>query len=417
MTQQMDEVLMAVYYINLLLIAGLAYPLCLRKPTQAKKLVYLLITFGYMWFLAAYRVNIGFDYHTYIRIFERFQGFQTLPEIFSTEFEPGFALLNKLLTLFVTSPVAMYGVYAAIIYIPVIWFIFRYSQDAWLSTWLYVTTTYFYSSMNFIRQNIACGIVLLGYGFLRDKKPIPYFLVVLLGATFHKTALIMIPIYFFAHIPLSRKMGIFYGSAAVTLFLFAPWIIDFMIDYPLNFLFSGYKNSIYVESVLSPVFLLVPFVIFGACLSLLPAWRKRDPNADLLTNLMMFSAIIWLFITRSMILERFSHYAYMLSMVAVPAALRCLMSPPEAYEQLAELKERERGDHKKGKLRSKEEQHKLRQLAQDISDHRKYYWSAVAALALITFLYNEFGQHVNGFHNVFPYQSVFEWLNTKPPAA
>jgi len=408
------EVNMTVYYINQLLILGLAFPLCLYKPNKIKKAAYLAVTFGYMWFLATFRVGIGFDYLSYIDIFVKIKAAPDLSAAFDMMYEPGFELLTWVMTRFVTSPVMMYGVYSAIIFIPVAVFIFCYSRDVWLSTWMYMTLSYFYSSMNFIRQNIACGILLLGYKFLREKKPVPYLCIVLLGACFHKTALIMIPIYFLSHLRLGKKTGIFYACATLIGYLTSTAILNFITSYPFKHeifrIFQSYKDSRYIDPAygFSLTFLIVPFVIFGACLALRPIWEKRDPDANMLLNMMLFSSIMWLFITRHFIIERFSHYAYLLALVAIPSALACLQSSREDYALLAELEAKEKQDGKGGKSKGKAELNQVRQLRQNISDHKKYYWSAVVALLLITGIYNEFGQHVNNFHNVFPYQSVFE---------
>lgn len=397
---------MAVYYINQLLMLGLAYPLCLRKPNKIKKIAYLAITFGYMWFLATFRVNIGYDYKNYIEIFASVQSAAGLSEALALPYEPGFILLNRLLGAFASSSVVMYGVYSFLILgmvgLAIYWYVPH--RDAWLATWSYVMLSYFYTMMNFIRQSLAVAIVFLGYRFLRDKKPVPYFILVLLGASFHRTALIMIPLYFLAHIKLSKVTGIIYAAGTLLAYLLSPWLMDF----GLGLINSGYRGTIYVdpEYGFSFIFLLVPTVIFAACLCLLPLWQKRDPHANLLTNLMMFSWIIWLFITHHFILERFSHYSYILALVAIPAALGALKAPDEDYAALARM---ESGADSK-KKKSKEGLFEHKQLKQRISDHEKYYWSAVAAFVLVTWLYNEFGQHINGFHNVFPYQSVLPWL-------
>ena len=393
---------MLVYYINLLLILALAYPLCLRKPSKAKKLVYLGITFSYMWFLATFRHGIGFDYFSYIEIFEKVRAAQGFSALLALPYEPGFVLLSKLMTLFIHNHTVMYGVYELLILAPVVWFIYRYCKDAWFSTWLYVTLTFFYTSMNFTRQSLACSIVVLGYRFLRDKKPVPFLLLVLLAASFHYTALIMLPVYFVCHLPLSKWRATAYAGVTLVAYLASEAVLYFVTQY----FFKSYRDSIYVTPF-SPVFLFIPFTVFGACLALSPIWKKRHTESTMLLNLMMYSAIIWLFITKHFILERFSMYVYVFVLLALPQAISCLRCTPEDFA----LRESLLAQGKNKGPKSKGDAAALRRLSQKISDHEKYYWSAVAAALLITLLYNDFGANVNGFHNVFPYQSVLEWLN------
>jgi len=385
---------MAVYYINLSLILGLGIPLCVIKPAKWKSALYLAVIFGYMWFLASFRQGIGFDYQNYIDIFQRHKNAPIFDEMTAAGLEPGFILLNKLMSFFTINPAAMYGIYSFLILAPVALFIYRYCKDIWLSAWLYVTVTFFYSIMNFIRQGLACSVILLGYGFLRGKKPVPFIAVVLLAACFHKTALIMIPVYFLCHIKLTWRLGAVYTGLTLVLYLASGFIVDTVTD----FIFTGYKDTIWLEAGMPMRFLFIPAVMFAVCLSLKSVWEKRDPDANLLLSLVMFSFICWLFITNHFILERFGMYMYIFIIAAIPSALASLKAPPEIYDKYDELKE--------NKKFSKE----LSAYGKKIREHKKYYWCAVAAVIIITFCYHEYGAHAGGFHGVFPYKSVFNWL-------
>lgn len=395
---------MAVYYVNLLLILVAAVPLCIIKPARWKKILYIVLTFSYMWFLATFRQDIGFDYRAYIAIFENVKAAGSFSELLAQPQEIGFVLLTKLMAMFVPNAVVMYGVYEVLILVPVAWFIYRYCKDVWLSVWLFVTLTFYYISMNFIRQALAGSVVLLGYKFLREKKPIPFFLIVILAALFHKTALIMIPVYFFAHIRLDKKWGAIYAAAALLFYLFSEQIVDVYT----RFFFSGYRDTIWLEEGFPLMYVLFPAAYFATCLVLRSRWEKREPDADLLLNLMLFSVIIWLFITRHFILERFSLYVYYFVILALPSALSSLKCSDEEIREHAEMKAR-LDSGKKGKP-SKEALAAYNALGQKISDHKKYYVCAVAALILVSAIYHDFGANVNGFHGVFPYQSVLEWL-------
>lgn len=387
---------MAVYYWNLVLILALGLPLCVYKPNKIKKAVYIGISMAYLWFLATFRQGIGFDYYSYIEIFEQVRQARGFTALMGVSFELGFTLLTKVMTLFIHDPTVMYGVYELLILAPIAWFIYRYCRDAWFSVWLYVTLTFFYTSMNFTRQSLACSVVVLGYRFLRDKKMVRFLLIVALAALFHKTALIMAPVYFLCHIKLNKKTGIAYGALVLTGYLTSGLILDFVTDY----IFTYYKGDATYLSAFSPIFLVVPIAVLGACLALWSTWRKRYPEADMLLNLMLFSATAWLFITKHMILERFSMYLYIFCIIAVPQAISCLLRPQEDLDKLEKLQ----AAAGKG-AKSKSEQGAIKTLAQSIDEHKRYYWSAVVAMLALTLIYHEFGANVNGFHRVFPYRT------------
>jgi len=381
----------------------------MRKPNKIKTAAYLTITFGWMWFIATFRYGIGFDYYSYIEIFEQIRGAQNLSALWDFRYEPGFALLTWIMTFFIgdanitANATAMYGVYQVFILLPVVWFVYKYCKDAWLSTWLYATLTFFYISMNFTRQALAASVSLLGYRFLCEKKPIHYFAVVLLAASFHVSALIMVPIYFLCHIRLSKKLAIFYGSAVVFVYFTSELILDFVT----RFVFTSYIGTTYLEWGFSFRYMFVPTLIFAACLVLLKLWERRDPDAMMLTNMMMFSFVIWLFSTRHLILERFSMYPSILLMVAVPAMVSALRPSEESLSEFSAL----------SSASSKEAVSKRTKLAKTIKEGREFYWSAVAAVIIVTFIYHSLGINMGeyGFHNVFPYMSVFEWLGEVIP--
>lgn len=401
-----------VYSILLFFILFLGLPLMLYKPDETKKsqtifkamkIGYLVLIFGYMWFLAAFREGIGFDYYSYIGIGENIAALSTLQELFAYDLEPGFVLLTKLIKMISDSTVFMYAVYAALTLIPIAYFIYRHCEDVWFSTWLYITLSFFYCNMNFIRQSLACSIIVLGYGFLRRKQPIPFILVTLLAATFHRTALIMIPIYFLVQITLNKKIVIGYSILVLITFLASEPILNLVTTY----IFKSYKESRYVTRGYSLVFLVIPVTALIVCISLFWTWRKRDPDASMLLNMVIISSTIWLFSTKHMIIERFSMYNYVFLLVAIPSALRSLKASPETVAEQQELQEKlDRQTHRP----RESDVYKLEELTMKVEDHKKYYISAVVAVLLITFLYNNFGMHINGFHKVFPYQSVLEWF-------
>jgi len=391
---------MAVYYINLALIFLLAFPLCIIKPTKWKKAVYLAITFGWMWFLATFRYNIGFDYDSYIDIFDQLTQSGSIKTMLDKGFEPGFLLLTRFMTFFVQSSVVMYGIYSAIIFIPVAWFIYKYCDTAWLSTWLFVTLAFFPTELNFIRQGIACSISLLGYKFLREKKLLPYLLIVLLAASFHKTALILIPIYFLCHIKLNKKLAIFYASATLVAYMTSEFILDFVTRH----IFSSYIGTIWLTEGFPLYFIIIPIGIFATCVAFYPFWKKRDPDSSMLLNLIMFSTIIWIFITRHFILERFSMYVYIFVLIALPSAISCFKASADDIKKLETMKAE--ASSKKSKP-SKEAQAAITALSVKIEDGKKYYWSAVIAIMVVTLIYHEFGANVNNFHGIYPYTSIF----------
>lgn len=71
----------------------------------------------------------------------------------------------------------------------------KYSVDLWLAFFIFVATTDYLSWMqNGIRQFIAVTLILLFSDWIFEKKYISFFVVVVIAATIHSSALLMIPI-------------------------------------------------------------------------------------------------------------------------------------------------------------------------------------------------------------------------------
>ncbi len=87
-----------------------------------------------------------------------------------------------------------------ITFVPVLYIIYKYSHPYEMAIFLFMATGYFGMGMNGIRQYCAAGILILGTKFLFSTKKsafIKYAAVVLIAWLFHKSAVFMLPVFFF----------------------------------------------------------------------------------------------------------------------------------------------------------------------------------------------------------------------------
>ena len=402
---------MLIYGINLTLALGLGILLCEFRPNQRKKIAYLAAAFGFMWFLGTFRDGTGYDYEAYINIFSDCIAFSWGEMFERVNFEPGFLILTKLMTYFVDNSILMYGIYTALILVPVAVFLYRYSDNLWLSTYLFIALTFFATSMNFIRQSIAASIVLWCYPFLKRKKIVPYLFVVLLASLFHRTALIMIPVYFFAQLRLSKGLLAFYGVSVGVVYLFSEQILSLVTKLAA----SGYESTIYLEEGLEPLHVVIPALVFAFLMMMRKSMAERfdERDAILLTNLALFAMVIYLFITKHFILERFSIYVNQFVMISLPMACACFKPAPgliEYRDSLADEIERSKGGEGKNLAL------KFRECQKQISAAFSTYYGAAALCVAGTIWYYLFGltDGERGFHGIVPYLSVFDWISQLP---
>lgn len=167
--------------------------------------------------------NVGADtkmYHnmyTNMSIFNNFQYART--DWRYGRVEIGYGLLEYIVSR--KFPFQVFLMIAAIISIvPIAVAIYRYSENIFLSLFLYIAFGYFSFAMNGIRQAIAIGICFCAFLASREKKFIKFIILIAIATLFHKSALLFIPVYWLEKIPLNKKTIIIYVSALAGSFVF-----------------------------------------------------------------------------------------------------------------------------------------------------------------------------------------------------
>lgn len=110
-------------------------------------------------------------------------------------FEPGYIILNKIVSLTGLSITAFYFVVAVIIYVSVARFVYRYSNNVWFSMALFWMLGGYQYSLGILRQTIACAICLWAVDYIIQRKSLQFAIIVALAIAFHSTALCIVPLY------------------------------------------------------------------------------------------------------------------------------------------------------------------------------------------------------------------------------
>lgn len=109
----------------------------------------------------------------------------------------------------------------------------RTQLQAFLAIILFITLFLPYA-ISAVRQSFAIGCVMWSYKFIRQRKLLPFLIIILLASTVHKSVLIFIPYYWIAAIKNVRALSF----AAV---LLIP--VMFMLARPLTVLLVDVSNS------------------------------------------------------------------------------------------------------------------------------------------------------------------------------
>lgn len=398
--------------VYLILLAGIAVSGILLteiKPNKIKRIIYVSLVFLCLILLASFRYAIGNDYFSYISIFQTLNGLLgEHPNLESNTYEPLFILLTKLIGLFTKNSEIYTAVYSMCSLVPAGIAVYLYSKKPMISCFTYVCFAFFYMSMNFTRQAIAVSVILLGWKFFRDRKIIPSMLIILAAAGFHYSALIMIPIYFLAAFK-PRPLIVGIEAAAVTVvYIFSDKLITLAAKL-LGGKYEEYLDSQYFTRGLSPVYVILPILIFVAVYATFLIKDRHEGTSiedNLFANLMFYQAIIWILITKHSIMERLSYYPFVFSVLAIPASamyIETLISDIRGFDEIKRrLAETEELTEEWLELMrsSVKQKHKMKK-------GKAAYAISLIAICGVSLWYNSYigSSGIYGAHGVFPYKT------------
>ena len=126
----------------------------------------------------------------------------------------GFNLFMILLNRISSEPGLMVAVTSVLTLVPFLYIMAKYSEDLPFTLLIFFAMSYF-TCLNGIRQIMSAALLTLALPWLRDRKWLPYMLLVAVLSTFHASMLVMIPLYFvIAGKRLNRGIWIFLGAVA-----------------------------------------------------------------------------------------------------------------------------------------------------------------------------------------------------------
>lgn len=322
---------MAVYLILMAIVLVLAYPLIERKPSIGKKLCYVIVTFAAMYLISIFRYGLGNDYYSYIYIFRNIQDSSGLA-IFNLGYEPAFTVITKLISLFTSNINVLYAIYALLILVPTAYAIFRYSENIWMSTMMFISLTFFYCSLSFIRQSIAFAVILCAYKYVKERNHFKVLLFIFIACLFHSTVIVMIPIYLIAAFVKPTKITVPIYGVITALVYFLSWPILRLAVLILP-QYKGYLDLNFITKGYKPVYLIVPAIIAALAIAAhFTGYGKAYPKqSSIFTNFAIFNFIIWFIATKHFVIERFSMYIYIFMIMFIPSIARYYMNCAKVY--------------------------------------------------------------------------------------
>lgn len=208
-----------------------------------------LLLFG----VSACRLNVGNDYAKYVEFMHLINCDAFVP----TEF--GFNWIVKVI--YDLSGFENYLlVFAFFAWFTILLFmaaIYKQADSFGFSFFLFMAFGYYFQSFNTVRYYLALAIAVTAIPYVLRREWIKFILLVLLGATLHKSILVVIPLYFLASLAW-KKWQLLLAAAACSTFFFLQ---DFYLRVVV-FLYPTYEDTEYLEGGTS-------FVNIARCLAVL----------------------------------------------------------------------------------------------------------------------------------------------------
>lgn len=291
---------MLIYWLLLAGSLAIGIPLCRIKYGRE---IFCGISGVALFLTAAFRYDVGHDYNLYGSWYVNAQS-MSMDEMMFERPEKGYLIPMKLLSDVFADYQTMFYVVAFILTVGIMLYIYLYSERPYLSVFFFLTFGLFFNSMNFMRQMIAAVIMLYALQYIRKKQFFRFFVLAVFAATFHVSALLLIPFYFILMIPMNWiTLGV-YSGISVLGFAFLTDIITFVTKY----FYKGYSNlqGPEVANGMNPIYCFFFGLFFLLSFLVRKELFSKDSFNNVLINCAFFNFFFELMGVRHGIISRLS---------------------------------------------------------------------------------------------------------------
>lgn len=293
------------------------------------KIFYAVILF--MIIFVGFRYQVGHDWNMYFHI----HNVDTWHLTEGDFIEPTFTIISKIAKIVSSSDIISFQIlifmYALITIGAYAYVINRYSENKITSVLILFPMYILNTAFGQIRYGAALAICLLSIKYIVNKDVKKYIITILFAASFHFTAIVLLPIYFLVNIKISNrnKLIILIGAIVIGLFINPLEIINYINDNTLGLTYINDKIAIYKQnegSLLSMYFFINLFIyLFSEYV-----YNKLNINDSVIENcinIIFWGIIIYSLSNKFDILAfRGSSYYYIFEIILLPNILSYLMN-------------------------------------------------------------------------------------------
>lgn len=248
-------ILILIYIIYL----SIRYP---RLNNKSLGLFYLLFIIFAL--VAGLRYNLGTDTYAYTKEYKTFPTLFQLQYSFikNSPYQIFWILFESSLRTITKSFYLLQTILAIFVNFVVFRTIRKYSLNPFFSILLYYILFYLNLNMEIIRESISICLLLIGVGYISEKKYIKYYVLATIAFLFHESGLVLFIVPAILNINISKKA---YVISITLLILFSGLLSIYFLDYlsKINFILGLSKINYYTNistNIGFPLFNYVKYV-------------------------------------------------------------------------------------------------------------------------------------------------------------
>lgn len=250
------------YWIYLVMLGFLVGYSLANTKEQRRSIYYASVVFLLIIFIAQ-DFSVSIDIAEYMRQYAIIPTL-TFGQMLTHKFEIGYVLLCRLLEMTFESDRVLLLAMGVLILLPFGRFYDRESSQPMVALMAFVALGMYMHAIIFWRQLAAMAILTFAIPYIRQRKLLPFLLILLAAMSFHKTAAVFLWIYLIYNIPIGKWLLIGCAGLAVVLGFFGNAIIDLGIAllYPKYALFPRLSIGGYTLLALLWVVTLLSYWVF-----------------------------------------------------------------------------------------------------------------------------------------------------------
>lgn len=314
---------MIVYLIMIIISLLFSYLAMKFKDNKFKFFIFAFLSATTFFLISTLRYDVGTDYMSrYVRDYNIFAAGGKILDL-----EIGFIMIDYIAAFF-HNYLFIFLITSLLICYIMLYSIFKYSKNPVLSILLFFISTFFFLSLNMIRQFISMVFIVWGFNIYKtEKKYLLPLILFFIACLFHSISFIFLLFvvldYLFNkfNIEINKKIILSFFLFIIAIFILKPYLINIITFILEKTRFRSYINSKYFVSDLQ----IIPFFINNIVLFvMLYCYSKKEQiNADnnLLKSyliLQMFGIIFIALGYVSLLCIRISYFFTIFSIISIP---------------------------------------------------------------------------------------------------